>query len=60
VDDRHPAVFVQPFEANHRRMEAEVVVDLEHLARGNADVRPGAIVRRITVRHDGVQAVVPA
>ncbi len=60
VDDGHPAVLVQTLEPDHRRMEAEVIVDLEDLARRNSDVRPGAVVRRVAMRHDRVEAVVPA
>jgi hypothetical protein len=60
VDDRHPPVLEQPFEADHRGVEAEVIVDLEDLAIRNTEMRPGAVVRGVPVGNDGVQAVVAA
>ena len=41
-------------------MEAEAVGGLDDLALRDAQLRPGAVVRRVAVRHDGVQAVVAA
>src|SRR6185369_8920713 len=39
-------------------METEAVADLDHLAIGNPDMGPRAIVRGVAVRDEGVQAVV--
>ena len=60
VDDRQQAVLVEPLEPDHRRMEAEAVGGLDDLALGDSQLRPSAVVRRVAVRHDGVQAVVAA
>jgi hypothetical protein len=60
VDDGHLTVLVQPLEADHRRVEAEPIADLDHLAVGDPDVGPGAVVRRIAVRNERVQAVIAA
>ena len=60
VDDAEHAVLVQPLEADHRRMKAEAVGGLEHVALLDPELRPGAVVGRIAVRHDRVQPVVAA
>ena len=60
VDDGEQAVFVEMLEADHRGMKAEAVGRFDHLVLGDAELRPRAVVRRIAVRHDGVQAVVAA
>ena len=50
VDDRQQAVLVEPLEADHRRMEAEAVGDLDDLALGDPELRPGAVVRGVAER----------
>ena len=60
MDDGHAPVLVQPFEADQRRVEPEVVAHLQNILGGDADARPGTVVRRVAVRHDGVQPVVAA
>src|SRR5262245_29259781 len=60
VHDRHLAVFVQALETNHRRVKSESVANLDDLALWDAQMGTRAVIRRIAVRHDGVQAVVAA
>src|SRR5262245_19019039 len=57
MHDPQQAVLVQPFEADHRRMEAEAVRRFDRLTLFDAKLRARAIVRRVAVRHDRVQAV---
>jgi hypothetical protein len=58
VDDAQQAILVQPLEANHRGMEPEAIRNLDHLAFGDSQFRPGAIVGGVTEWDDRVQAVV--
>ncbi len=60
MHDGQNAVLVQPLEADHRWVEAEPFGDLDRVALADGQVRPGAIVARVAVRDDGVQAVVAA
>src|SRR5713226_9968737 len=54
VHDGHETVLVQPFEADHRWMEAKSIAKLDDVAIRNPDRWSGAIVGRIAVRDDGV------
>src|SRR6476660_3421002 len=60
MDDRHLAVLVEALEPDHRRMKSESVADLDHLALRNAQMGPRAVIRRVAVRYDRVEAVVAA
>ena len=60
VHDAEHAVLVQPLEADHRGMKAEPLGGLEHVAILDPEIRPGAVIRRVAVRHDRVQPVVAA
>src|SRR5882762_512436 len=60
VHDGQATILVEPLEADHRWMHAESIGELDDLALANSQRRPGAIVRGIAVRYDGVQPVVAA
>src|SRR2546430_11537147 len=60
VHDAQQPVLVQPFEADHRRMETEAVGNLDDFSIWNSQIRPRAMVRRVAERDDRVQAVVAA
>src|ERR1044072_7563289 len=60
MNDGKRPVLVETLEADHRRMEAEAVGDLDDLAFGNTELRSRLVVRRIAKRDDGIQSVVAA
>ena len=60
VHDSEEPVLVQPFEADHRGVEPEPIGRLDDLAFGDPELRSGAVVGGIAVRHDGIQAIVAA
>ncbi len=35
-----------------------MIIDLQHIARGDADLGPGAVIRVVRIRHDHVEAVI--
>lgn len=58
VDDGQLAVFEQPFEARHRRMEREAVVELDRVVGLDGERRAGFVVSIVRPGHDRVEAVV--
>ena len=60
VHHGHQAVFVQPLEADHRRMKAKAVGRLDDVVFAYTEFRTSMVVGRIVIRHHGVQPVVPA
>jgi hypothetical protein len=60
VDDPKHPVLVEPLEPDHRRMKAEALAGLDRVVLCDSKLRPCAVVGRIAVRHDRVQAVVAA
>ena len=60
VDDGQVALLPEPVHADHRLLEAEMVIHLDHVLFADADGRPVAIQRVVTVGDKGAQAVVAA
>ncbi|MFO0926247.1 MAG: hypothetical protein U0736_04300 [Gemmataceae bacterium] len=57
---RQQPVAVQPVKRRHARMEAEAVLQLQHLAGAQPQRRPAAGIGVVLVRHHRVQPVVAA
>ena len=58
VHDREVAVLVEALHAGHGVLQAEMIIELAHARRLDADARPGAIIGVVAVGHDGVEAVI--
>jgi hypothetical protein len=60
VHHRQQPVFVQSFEADHRRMKTEAVGGLDDVTVRDSELWPRPVIGRVAVGNDGVQAVVAA
>ena len=57
MDDGEMTLAVERRESGHGRVEAELAVEIEHLAGLDGDGRAHAVVVRLTVGHDDVEAI---
>ena len=60
MDDRHLPVLEQPFEADHRLLKAELVVDPQQVVLPDAQLGTGVVIGVIGKGDDGVEAVIAA
>src|SRR5262249_9065825 len=60
VHDGEMAVFVEPLEPGHGRLEAEMLIELAQPLRLDADARSGAVIGVISIGHDRVEPVIAA
>ena len=58
LDDRQPSAVPQFAPGFHRRVQPEVIVELDDVFLGDGQRRPGAMIRIVGVGDDGVEAIV--